>query len=635
MSWVYRLLWWVLGPWVALASWLHPRTRVRWAERWSLRLPAVEPGCVVVHAASLGEGQSAASLLEALRRSGRVLLRTATSDTAFQTARGHHALAAWPMDHPWVVRRWLDTLRPSVLVLVEAELWPTLVLAARDRGIPVLRVSPREGPGGARLRRLWPAVFEAVQDLPSSGLKGEVIEIVLDLPHFPRPCLVAGSTRPGDEARLIEALARLDDPPFLVLAPRHPERFDEVRALVPDAACRSRSEPPEGRIYVLDSVGELASCYAQADAAFVGGTFDASIGGHSPEEALAAGVPVVFGPEHRWPPPERGFLADPLDRAISRALEHGRFRARSGGEADRVAQEVLARLGPVPGERSLRPAMRPLARVYGALAGPARRSVRFEVPVLSVGNLASGGTGKTQVVRELERRLRARGLKTAVISRGYGRSSAGIVEHGGAEDLGDELAMLGSGVRIACVDRAAGVARAVALGAGVVLLDDAFQNGVHRDLDILCWDGVWPDSQGVIPAGFAREPRSAMRRADLVWTTRGRGPAGVRSVSTLVDPPEGPVLAFAGIARAGRFLEALVEAGVDVRAWRAFPDHHRYTAADVAELQASGLSLVTTEKDAVRLGGQARVLQLELRVVEGEELLERALDRLLATSGGA
>ncbi len=630
MRLAYAMLWWLLGPWVAALSWLHPRTRVRWAERWSLSLPAVEPGAVIVHAASVGEGSAAASLLEGLRGRGRVLLRTATSDTAFPAARGHHALAAWPLDHPWVVRRWLDSLRPAAIVLIEAELWPEMILAARDRGIPVLRVSPREAPPSARLRRLWPGVFAAVRDLQATALKGEVTEIVQDLPVFPRPCLVAGSTRSGDEARLLEALAELDEPPFLVLAPRHPERFEEVRALVPEAPRRSLRQVPAGGVYLLDTVGELSACYAQADAAFVGGTFDPALGGHSPEEALVAGVPVVHGPAHSWPAPQPGFLAQPLSLAIQRALSHGRFAPAPRGEGRRVAGLVMDSLGPVPVERALRPALAPLAWVYGSLARPRRSGGGFPVPVISVGNLASGGTGKTQVVAELERRLRGRGLRTAVVSRGHGRTSRGLVDQGGAAALGDELAMLGPGLRIACADRAAGIARAVERGAQVVLLDDAYQNAVHRDLDILCWDGVWPSAQGVIPVGSAREPLAAASRADLVWTTRGEGPRGVRSRSVPTEVPAGPVFAFAGLARAGRFLETLVQAGVDVRGWRAFPDHHRYAEAEVEQLRAQGLPLLTTAKDAVRFPGEVGVLELRLELLQGEALLESRLDEVLA-----
>ena len=176
-----RAAWFLWAPVLAVVTALHPRTRARWAERWAWRLPAVSPGAIWIHASSVGEGQAAAALCEQLRTlpSGPVLLRTASTDTGLATARGHHVLCARPVDAPWIVGRWLNRVRPRLLVLVEGDLWPNLLRACRARGIPVVVVGVRRGRGTARLRRWAPGLFRAMADCVSLWL---VREEGLDLP---------------------------------------------------------------------------------------------------------------------------------------------------------------------------------------------------------------------------------------------------------------------------------------------------------------------------------------------------------------------------------------------------------------------------------------------------------------------
>lgn len=600
---LYRLLWWLATPVLLVGTWLHPRTRVRWRERWGLRFPGIEPGAIVVHAASVGEGRAAEALLEALRSSRRVLLRTATSDTAFEAARGHHALAALPVDHPLVIDAWLRRVRPALLVLVEAEIWPNLVLMARDAGVPVLRVSARSGSGTRRLQGWMPEVFEAIEDLDPGPLK-----LAAALPEapmqLPRPLLVAGSVRDGDTERLLDALDRMDEPPFLLLAPRHPERFD--RSLL-----RGRE-----RVHLLETVGQLAGFYRVADVAFVGGTYDAALGGHSPAEPLAAGVPVVHGPEIAANASlfsDRCVLAEDLAGALEVALSMGRVDVEAPGID---ASEVLARaLVEPPVERPYRPWLRPFVGLYLAWSRE-RGGPRVSLPVISVGALASGGSGKTPVVRHIVAELQAIGRRCAVLSRGHGRSEA--------VPLGDELTMMqGEVLVVASADRVAGVAEAARLGADVVVLDDGFHSAVDRDLDVLVLDAVHPLAGGLIPVGEARP--GSLAEADIVWCTRGHAPiAHVHSHVVLGELPEGPVHAFAGIHRPGRFLEALVVAGVDVRGWSAFEDHHEFQPGEVV----SPHPLVTTEKDAVRFDGEAHVVSMTLDVDSGGELLREKLRAL-------
>jgi tetraacyldisaccharide 4'-kinase len=207
-------------------------------------------------------------------------------------------------------------------------------------------------------------------------------------------------------------------------------------------------------------------------------------------------------------------------------------------------------------------------------------------------------------------------------------------------------------------DRVAGARLAVAQGADVVVLDDAFQHRrVGRDLDIVVVDGRWPLAGGPIPVGTRREPLDSLRRADVLWVNHGPVPAQLlghldsQAVVVCADlaprawlkggatlPLESlrdrAVYAFAGIARPGRFLEQLVALGLRLRGWRTFADHHPYSAEDLASIRAwagDGL-LVTTEKDLARLPEDMQVyaLSVECRPTEGVEAFEALYEERVA-----
>jgi len=704
---LYRMLWWALTPALAVVSALHPRLRVRWRERWTLALPAVEPGCVVVHGASVGEGRAAQAILLALRahRPRRTLLRCAFTDTGLATARGHDALAALPFDAPWAVRRWLDRVRPRALVLVESELWPALLAGCAARGIPVAVAGARAGAGMARFSSLTPGLWARMDGAVSVWLakdeagavalrervSGEVVvagEPKADAPlglaglTFSRPWVVAGSTRPGDEAALLSAAAGLAPRPVVVLAPRHRERFDAVAGLLIERGERwiKRSETADGRVepevdvLLLDTVGELAGYYPGAAAAFVGGTFDDAIGGHSPAEASAAGLPVVAGPARAanaaaWASARLFEAASPAqvgpaltaalaDRAGEGTPEHG------GRPTARIAARVAPLLdSPVPPERVHRPLLAPLSAVWAALArtrGAALTPERAATPVVSVGNLASGGTGKTPVVAWVLGALEDAGRRPAVLSRGYGRGDGPALRVAGRPGdpppdgawLGDEPAELARGGRlvVSCPDRRAGARAAAAAGADVVVMDDGFQHRrLARDVDIVVVDAIRPLAGGVIPAGELREGLPALARAHAVWVNHGPLPEALRphlrpgavvveasyrpicwvrgQEERAIGALAGEVQAFAGIARPGRFLQSLLELGLTIGSWTAFPDHHRFTEAELARLAALPAPLVTTEKDLTRLPPGLGAWGLRVRCVPeaGGEALKRLL----------
>lgn len=314
---------------------------------------------------------------------------------------------------------------------------------------------------------------------------------------------------------------------------------------------------------------------------------------------------------------------------------------------------------------------------------PARRAA---APVISIGNLAVGGAGKTPVAIAVAERLVQRGRRVAVLSRGYGaaRRDARLVSDGDrilldATEAGDEPSLVARrlpGVRVLCGPSRAELGRRAVeeLGADALLLDDGFQHrSLRRDLDVVVLDASNPFGNGrLLPAGPNREPPSALRRAGLVWLTRvdqgepahlpalrllareatGRDP--VESAHAPVDVTGGTlrgglgpsalqglrVLLLAGIARPASFRRTVEGMGAEVGAERLHPDHHRFTRSDLDEaLRAAAASgcavVVTTEKDAVRLepawaaDPRLRVVRIEARILRGEAALASALDAAL------
>jgi tetraacyldisaccharide 4'-kinase len=298
-----------------------------------------------------------------------------------------------------------------------------------------------------------------------------------------------------------------------------------------------------------------------------------------------------------------------------------------------------------------------------------------------VGNLTVGGTGKTPVVAWLARHLQSIGRRPAVVSRGYGGTAGKgpltVSEGGGAvcraRQCGDEpylLAQSLSGVVVVVgSDRVADVGRALTLGADVVVLDDAFQHRrLARDLDLVLLDAGNPfGDRSILPAGPLREPISALARADLVLVTRSRRGERLAAIEQVVrrQNPAVPVLgaghrsagffdprgrpadrprravAFCGIAYPDLFRIDLEAEGVEIAAFRAARDHHRYSDAELEGLgrlaAARDAALVTTEKDLARIEPERLahvrlapllVLRIEAVVYDPEPLIE-AIRRVL------
>jgi len=324
------------------------------------------------------------------------------------------------------------------------------------------------------------------------------------------------------------------------------------------------------------------------------------------------------------------------------------------------------------GDRLLRALLFPFGLVYGCIMLLRRtgyrsgwlQSWRAPLPVISVGNLALGGSGKTPLVDWLVRQLRQQGLRVGVVSRRDGAEPV-VVSRGNGPEVppavgGDEPCLLArrqpEAIVVVAARRRLAIERAHALGAEVVIMDDGFQHlAVARDLDLVVLDGRAPLGNGaVFPAGLLREFPRTLSRADLLIVSGGDGksllpaqPPLIRCRRQLSDRVWGGdgtqlpltelasrrVLAVAGIAEPERFFAQLAQAGVTPAATLALPDHASYDPSLLTQLrrqvEASAAELLlTTEKDAVKLQGAELgcpwyALPLEIELEPAPLLLER------------
>lgn len=311
-----------------------------------------------------------------------------------------------------------------------------------------------------------------------------------------------------------------------------------------------------------------------------------------------------------------------------------------------------------------------ISLVYAFLHGTRRllyrsgllRSHKFAVPVVSVGNLTAGGTGKTPLVELLAKWFARKNFRVAVLARGYGSTADGSDD----EDLISEME-LENVVRLAGRDRVIQGRRAVSdYRAQLLLLDDGFQHyRIQRGLDIVAIDATAPFSNGrLLPRGLLREPASALRRADLVILTRvdQASPSELAALRARVGPAVETVhkpvhlrslgnkkryglewlkgrsiCAFCGVGNPDAFRRTLEDLGAEVVLFRPFDDHHAYTPSEIRRLNAEAQefmadAFVTTEKDALKLKADnfelpLVALRVEIDIVAREELLE---ERLLA-----
>ncbi len=416
-------------PWWALQVLRLGKYRAGLSERLGFIPPRLrrqaKAGSVWIHAVSVGEVLAVSRLVDELKKSApqRPVFVSTTTATGQKLARerfGEDQVFFMPLDFGLAVRAYLDLLRPSLLVLAETEFWPNLLHLARKRGAPIAivnaRVSDRSFPRYRRFRRLFARVLaevdlflaqteEDARRLREIGAAAERVQVSGNLKFDVRSApaspfqedlrrvlgkdsmvIVCGSTAEGEEELLLQAfqeVLRRFPSVVMVLAPRHPERFEKVANLVTakgialtrrssltattDLAASSLS----GGVFLLDSLGELASVYALAGVAFVGGSLLAGVGGHNILEPAQHGVPVLAGPytanfreivnifEHG-----QGIkivTAENLSGELLRLLADGQERRRLGerarqlfldntGATDRTLQALQTLLRKQPGQ---------------------------------------------------------------------------------------------------------------------------------------------------------------------------------------------------------------------------------------------------------------------------------------------
>jgi len=414
----YSLLLWLATPLYFLRLWWRGRQETAYRQWWPERLghsaaPA-SPGRLWLHAVSLGETRAAAALIDALRaqRPGlRLLLThgTATGREAGTALLREGDVQAWlPYDTPTAVRRFLRHHRPVVGVIMETEVWPNLLHFAQAQGLPLVlanaRLSERSERKGRQMAALMhPAMACFTQVLAqteadamrlrASGAPDVQVpgNLKFDMTPNPellarglawrrqvaRPVVLAAVTREGEEVPLLQAWRALPAPrPLLVVVPRHPQRFDEVGALITRAgfSLSRRSAWGEGAptgadadVFLGDSLGEMPAFYAAADVALLGGSF-APLGGQNLIEAAACGCPLVMGP-HTFNFAQAAELAlaagvawrvQDIEQGVQQALALTQdpqlpalsarardFAGQHRGAASRMATSILA-LAPAP-----------------------------------------------------------------------------------------------------------------------------------------------------------------------------------------------------------------------------------------------------------------------------------------------
>ena len=579
---------------------------------------------VWLHAVSVGEVVSCERLIRQWKRRFPavpvfVSTSTATGQTLAREKLGDVVAGVFyaPIDLPFAVRRVLDTIRPRLVIVAETEIWPNLYRQAKQAGAGLLvvngRLSDQAFPSYRRFRFLFRSVLRHVDLLlaqseqdrqrmitigaapakvavggnlkydfePAAGAVSEELTSFL-AGLGARPVVVAGSTREGEEGLVVEAfreVTRVLPDALLVVAPRHPQRFDAVAAGLAESGFpvvrRSALQTGAGQagagmngagILLLDSLGELSSLYSHADVVFVGGSLN-GWGGHNVLEPALSGCPVVVGPAMQnfaeiaatllakqgmvqvesaaeLGPALAGLLLDKesaaalAERGRRVAEEHRGATQRALAAALRLYGEALPVAVPGWGRRALLggPALLwgAVARRRAAGAGSGRR---LKAATLCVGNLTAGGEGKTPTVAWLVEALWARGYQPAVLTRGYRRESKSrsTIAQPGVEpspaEVGDEAYLLwrrfrDQGMRVPIgvgADRyQVGTELEARFPVDVIVLDDGYQHfALARDFDLLIVDAGRPfGGRRLLPLGLLREPCSGASRAHAILLTK-------------------------------------------------------------------------------------------------------------------
>ena len=570
------------------------------------------------------------------------------------------------------------------------------------------REAPPDSPVRLFIDRLHPArVWIAASTMPPAA-PGDIDE--------DDAVIAAFNSIAGREPRLL-----------LVLVPRKPERFDVVARKLEDAGVPFLRRSALGAsaalelpgVLLLDTIGELSGLFALADVVFMGGTL-AARGGHNILEPALFARPVVMGPHMEnfrdiardflaagaaveidsaaaLAPAVGALLADPARARQTGAAALAAAEARRGATARAVAHTGKLLAACYPCRRPALPALLllwPLARLWewGGRLKRARalaRRVHLPAPVLSIGNITMGGTGKTPFVLFLAERLLAAGHRPGILTRGYGRQSP---EKHLALEAGARVPVTRSGdepqifLRANVAPVGIGPNRAETgeelirrFNTDVLLLDDGFQHHrLDRRLDIVLIDALEPfGGCQVFPLGRLREPLAELRRAGVFVLARSdyaRVPDAIEARLRRYNPkapvfrarvePRGwveyasgeqaepgrfagaPAAAFCGLGNPRSFWSTLDALGIHTLDRVAFPDHHVYRPHELRRMadqfrRAGAQVLLTTEKDMLNLCADCEALIAPLRlwwlrigvVVEREQELLKCVEEALRRQG--
>lgn len=596
--------------------------------------------------------------------------------------------------------------------------WPDAILAQSEGDAEryVLAGAPR-----SRIRLPGNLKYDFIP--PAAGVTSDIARFVAELK--PSNIWIAASTMaPFEDGDVDEDDAVIDafrqvtaEHPglLLILAPRRPERFNVVAAKLEQAGVpfARRSRLPKSLdlpgVLLLDSIGELAALFERTDVVFMGGTL-ARRGGHNILEPAYFAQPVVVGPhmenfsdiacsfhEHEAlarieGPRELGPAVAELLRDAPRRTALG-ARARElamskRGVGARIAQEIWraydAGVPNPPPSLAARMFLTPCTWLWSAghrvnmkRSLATRRALT--TPVVSIGGLTLGGSGKSPMVAHLAARLHEAGRNPAILTRGYKRTSPGRIivvprgESASPETTGDEAQIFiragDAHVGIGADRFAAGARIERELAPDIFLLDDGFQHlRLDRSHDIVLIDALDPLAGGVFPLGRLREPLESLARADIIVLTRVEPGQNVSAIEFLLRQhnPKAPIFrsrvvprdwvdvdcgavrgtanpgfrrvaAFCGLGAPRAFWRTLEQLGLEIAFRQAFPDHHRYRAADLRKLAAQAVAagaevLATTQKDAINLPPEAAALVAPLKLLwlnigieieNQEELLRR------------
>lgn len=424
---LYNFVFTVAIPVILLRMWLrggaNPGYRKRWEERFALFTFKGKAHGILIHSVSVGETLAAEPLVRSLQAANSDLTLTITTTTptgsdqvlrlyADDLAAGRIVHLYLPYDLPWLMNRFLKKVQPSICIIMETELWPNIIRSCNKQQVPVIlanaRLSEKSARGYAKFPKLTGPMLQGLDLVAAQhrndaerfvalGIDDRKVDVTgsikfdISVPEQAlaegealkaqwgqgRPVLVLASSHEGEDDLMLASYQQLlaDFPDLLlIIVPRHPERFDEVAALVLDRGLHlvRRSESFEKgnlqlssmtQVYLADTMGEMLLLLASADIAIIGGSF-IEHGGHNPLEACALSKAVVMGPsDYNFAAISEQLInqgamqqasAEQLTICLRQLLERPELRSEMGKNGQRVVagnQGAVARLTDLVGEQ--------------------------------------------------------------------------------------------------------------------------------------------------------------------------------------------------------------------------------------------------------------------------------------------